>query len=67
MWKTKTTTQATSDLSSEHQTSEIYLRTSLVMSCYSIRSGNTVINDPELLVQSRGRRDRTATLFRRKA
>jgi len=37
------------------------------MSCYNIRSGNTGINDPELLVQSRGRRDRTATLFRRKA
>jgi len=30
------------------------------MSCYNIRSGNTGINDPELLVQSRGRRDRTA-------
>ena len=49
MWKTKTTTQATSDLSSQHQTSEIYLRTSHVMSCYNIRSGNTGINDLELL------------------
>jgi len=34
MWKTKTTTQSTSDLSTKHQTSEIYLRTSLLMSCY---------------------------------
>jgi len=51
----------------QHQISEIYLRTSHVMSCYNIRSGNTGINEPELLVQSGGRRDRTATLFRRKA
>ena len=31
-----------------------------------IRSGNTGINDPELLVQSRGRHNRTAPLFRPK-
>jgi len=34
------------------------------MSCQNIRSGNTRINDPELLVQSRGSRNRTAPLFR---
>ena len=36
------------------------------MSCKNIRSGNTSSNDPELLVQSRGRRNRTAPLFRHK-
>jgi len=49
MWKTKTTTQSTSDLSSNHQTSEINLRTSHLTSCYYIRSGHTDINDPKLL------------------
>jgi len=32
----------------------------------NIRSGNTSINDPELLVLSRGRRKGTAPLFRHK-
>jgi len=32
MWK-KTTTQSTSDLSPNHQTCEIYLKTSHLMSC----------------------------------
>jgi len=50
MWKTKTTTQSTSDLSTKHQISEINLRTSHLMSCWYIRSGNTGINDPKLLV-----------------
>jgi len=62
----KTTSQSTSDLSPKHHTSEIYLRTSHLMSCWNIRSGNTGINDPELLVQSRGSRSRTAPLFRHK-
>jgi len=33
MWKTKTTTESTLDLSPKQQTSEIYLRTSHLMSC----------------------------------
>jgi len=33
MWKTKTTTQSTSDLSTKPQTSEINLRTPHLMSC----------------------------------
>jgi len=33
MWKTETTTQSTSDLSTKYQTSEINLRTSHLMSC----------------------------------
>jgi len=53
MWKK--TTQSTSDLSPKHQTSEIYLRISHLMSCQNIRSGKTGVNVPELLVQSRGR------------
>jgi len=48
------------------KTSEIYLRTSHLMSFENIRSGNTGINYPELLVQSRGRRNRSAPLFRHK-
>ena len=45
-----------------------YLRTShlMCMSCLNIRSGNTGINDPKLLVQSRGHRSRTVPLFRHK-
>jgi len=62
----KPRTQSTSDLSPKHQTSEIYLKTSHLMSRWNIRSGNTGINDPELLVQSRGSRKRTAPLFRHK-
>jgi len=31
--QTKTTTKSTSDLSPKHRTSEIYLRTSQLMSC----------------------------------
>ena len=48
------------------KTSEIYLGTSHLMSYYYIKSGNTGINDPELLVQSQGSRSRTAPLFRHK-
>jgi len=48
------------------KTSEIYLRTLHLMSCWNIRSGKTGINVPKLLVQSRGRRNRTAPLFRHK-
>jgi len=33
MWKTKTTTQSTSDFSIKHKTSEINLSTSHLMSC----------------------------------
>jgi len=33
MWKTKTTTQSASDLTTKRQTSEMYLRTSYLMSC----------------------------------
>jgi len=62
--KKKTTTQSTSDLSPKHQTSEIQPRKSHLTSC-NIRSGNTGINDPELLVKSRSR-SRTAPLFRHK-
>ena len=35
MWKTKTTSQSTEDLSSKHQTSEIYLRTSYLMQLWT--------------------------------
>jgi len=35
MWKTKTTAQSTEDLSSKHQTSEIYLRTSYLMQLWT--------------------------------
>ena len=62
----KKTTQSTSDLSPKHQTSEIYTRTSHLMSCEKIRCGKTGVNDPELLVQFRSRRSRTAPLFRHK-
>jgi len=48
------------------KTSEIYLRTLHLMSCYNIRSGNPGINDPKLLMQSRSRGNRTAALFRHK-
>jgi len=48
------------------KTSEIYLRTSHLMLCQIYKSGNTGINDPELLIQSGGSRSRTAPLFRHK-
>jgi len=42
---------------------QIYLITSHLMSCWYIGSSNPGINDPELLVRSRGGRSRTAPLF----
>jgi len=50
----------------KHQTSKIDLRTSHLMSCQNIRSGNTGISDSEILVKSRDSRRRTAPLFRHK-